>query len=205
MHDASSEQRAASSEMRAARSEKLGDPADHPAPLALGGSAPDAISLTSLDCIVEAFLPYRASGTDSEAKRRIVVGGRKEHRRVLSPTLGASRPGPVLIWVHERGHLILHTVYMTYRRGKWFPLCEPFGFGRRSTVNGQQPKPGPQAEVGEYDSPVSSPDGRGRAEPVRGKSGLHREECWVTPRRGNPTESATENRPPTLPSGSRQG
>jgi len=29
-----------------------------------------------------------------------------------------------------------------------------------------------------------------------GKSGLHRAGCWVTPRGGNPTESATENRPP---------
>ena len=33
---------------------------------------------------------------------------------------------------------------------------------------------------------------------VRGKSGLHRAGCWVTPRRRKPTESATENRPPTL-------
>jgi hypothetical protein len=32
--------------------------------------------------------------------------------------------------------------------------------------------------------------------PVRGTSGLHRARCWVTPSRGNPQESATENRPP---------
>ncbi len=30
----------------------------------------------------------------------------------------------------------------------------------------------------------------------RGKSELHGAGCWVTPRRGNPKESATENRPP---------
>ena len=29
-----------------------------------------------------------------------------------------------------------------------------------------------------------------------GKSGLHRAGCWVTPRGGNPTDSATERRPP---------
>jgi len=29
-----------------------------------------------------------------------------------------------------------------------------------------------------------------------GKSGLHRAGCWVTPRGGDPTESATETRPP---------
>lgn len=33
---------------------------------------------------------------------------------------------------------------------------------------------------------------------VRGKSGLHRAGRWVTPRRGNPTESATEKIPPAL-------
>src|SRR5437879_3335356 len=32
--------------------------------------------------------------------------------------------------------------------------------------------------------------------PVRGTSGLHRAGCWVTPSRGDPQESATENRPP---------
>jgi hypothetical protein len=32
--------------------------------------------------------------------------------------------------------------------------------------------------------------------PVRGTSGLHRARCWVTPSRGDPQESATENRPP---------
>lgn len=30
-----------------------------------------------------------------------------------------------------------------------------------------------------------------------GKSGLHRARCFVTRRRGNPTESGTENTPPT--------
>src|SRR4029453_16833932 len=30
----------------------------------------------------------------------------------------------------------------------------------------------------------------------RGKSGLHRAAWWVTPTRGNPRDSATENRPP---------
>ena len=35
-----------------------------------------------------------------------------------------------------------------------------------------------------------------RAAPVRGTSGLHRARCWVTPSRGDPQESATENRPP---------
>ena len=117
----------------------LGDPADHPAPLALGGSTPDAISLTSLDCIVQAFLPYRASGTDGEADRRIVVGPGEEHRRVLSPALRASRPRPILIWIHERGHLILHTVCMTYRREIWFPLWEELAANSsRSPVTGQR-------------------------------------------------------------------
>ena len=32
--------------------------------------------------------------------------------------------------------------------------------------------------------------------PRRGKSELHRAVCWVTPRRGNPTDSGTENIPP---------
>ncbi len=33
----------------------------------------------------------------------------------------------------------------------------------------------------------------------RGKSGHRRAGCWVTPRRGNPTESATERTPPKRP------
>ena len=33
----------------------------------------------------------------------------------------------------------------------------------------------------------------------RGKSGLHRARWWVTPTRGDPRESATENRPPDSP------
>ena len=32
----------------------------------------------------------------------------------------------------------------------------------------------------------------------RGKSELHRAGCWVTPRRGDPTESATETYRPAL-------
>src|SRR5258705_12628228 len=32
---------------------------------------------------------------------------------------------------------------------------------------------------------------------IRGKSELHRAGCWVIPRRREPTESATERRPPT--------
>src|SRR4051794_25129698 len=32
----------------------------------------------------------------------------------------------------------------------------------------------------------------------RGRSGLHRARWWVTPTRGDPRESATENRPPVL-------
>ena len=32
-----------------------------------------------------------------------------------------------------------------------------------------------------------------------GKSGLPRARCWVTPRRREATESATESRPPTSP------
>ena len=36
----------------------------------------------------------------------------------------------------------------------------------------------------------------GRPASDRGKSGLHRAGCWVTPRRGDPTESATESKPP---------
>ena len=43
---------------------------------------------------------------------------------------------------------------------------------------------------------VSRPGGRVRARPVRGTSGLHRAKCWVTPSRGDPQDSATENRPP---------
>jgi hypothetical protein len=35
----------------------------------------------------------------------------------------------------------------------------------------------------------------------RGKSGLHRAAWWVTPTRGNPRDSATENRPPAAPAG----
>tara|TARA_Y100000739_G_C20324914_1_gene336146 strand:+ start:476 stop:613 length:138 start_codon:yes stop_codon:yes gene_type:complete len=35
----------------------------------------------------------------------------------------------------------------------------------------------------------------------RGKSGLHRKECWITSSRGNPRESATENIPPNLGKG----
>src|SRR5262245_13225287 len=37
----------------------------------------------------------------------------------------------------------------------------------------------------------------------RGRSGLHRARWWVTPTRGDPRDSATENRPPLLPPGSR--
>ena len=35
-----------------------------------------------------------------------------------------------------------------------------------------------------------------RRRPGRGKSGLHRAGCWLTASRGDPQESATENRPP---------
>ena len=41
----------------------------------------------------------------------------------------------------------------------------------------------------------------GRPRPLsggRGKSGLHRAGCLVTPRRGNPTESGTEKTPPMI-------
>ncbi len=38
-------------------------------------------------------------------------------------------------------------------------------------------------------------------ETPRGRSGLRRARWWVTPTRGNPRESATENRPPALSSG----
>src|SRR3954453_11516730 len=41
---------------------------------------------------------------------------------------------------------------------------------------------------------------RGVGQPaLRGKSGLHRAGWWVTPTRGNPRDSATENRPPSGP------
>ena len=43
---------------------------------------------------------------------------------------------------------------------------------------------------------VSRPGGRVPTRSVRGTSGLHRAGCWVTPSRGDPQESATENRPP---------
>ena len=39
----------------------------------------------------------------------------------------------------------------------------------------------------------------------RGKSGLHRARWWATPTRGNPRESATENRPPRSPRRSVRG
>jgi len=44
---------------------------------------------------------------------------------------------------------------------------------------------------------ASRPDGRGGAT-CRGKSGLHRAGWSVTPTRGDPRESATENRPPAF-------
>ena len=34
---------------------------------------------------------------------------------------------------------------------------------------------------------------------ARGTSGLRREQWWVTPTRGDPQESATENKPPRCP------
>ena len=42
---------------------------------------------------------------------------------------------------------------------------------------------------------MSRPGGRGEAT-RRGRSGLHRARWWVTPTRGDPRDSATENRPP---------
>ena len=42
---------------------------------------------------------------------------------------------------------------------------------------------------------MSRPGGRGE-ETRRGRSGLHRARWWVTPTRGDPRDSATENRPP---------
>ena len=44
-------------------------------------------------------------------------------------------------------------------------------------------------------SRMSRPGGRGE-ETRRGRSGLHRARWWVTPTRGDPRDSATENRPP---------
>ncbi len=47
---------------------------------------------------------------------------------------------------------------------------------------------------------VSRPGGRGpdraRTGPGRGRSGLRRAGCWLTASRGDPQDSATENRPP---------
>ena len=156
---------------------ELGDPAGHPAPLALGGSAPDAISLTSLDCIVQAVLAHRASGTDGEADRRIVVGPGEEHCRVLSPALSASRPRPILIWIHERGHLILHTVCMTYRNGKGFPLSEPFGFAAH-----RQP---PTASRESIEVPIDSPSGS-QSTAEGPPPAADRSRCRVAPDIGDP-------------------
>ena len=45
---------------------------------------------------------------------------------------------------------------------------------------------------------TSRPGGRvGAFGHRRGKSGLHRAGWWVTPTRGDPRDSATENRPPS--------
>src|SRR3954462_2882952 len=43
---------------------------------------------------------------------------------------------------------------------------------------------------------MSRPGGRGE-ETRRGRSGLHRARWWVIPTRGDPRDSATENRPPS--------
>jgi hypothetical protein len=40
---------------------------------------------------------------------------------------------------------------------------------------------------------------------IRGKSGLHIAECQLTAGRGDPTESATENKPPMAREGSGKG
>src|SRR4051794_6332280 len=44
---------------------------------------------------------------------------------------------------------------------------------------------------------MSRPGGRG-GETRRGRSGLHRARWWATPTRGDPRDSATENRPPSV-------
>src|SRR3954464_6234867 len=49
---------------------------------------------------------------------------------------------------------------------------------------------------------MSRPGGRD-GETRRGRSGLHRARWWATPTRGDPRDSATENRPPLRPPGRR--
>lgn len=44
-----------------------------------------------------------------------------------------------------------------------------------------------------------------RAQAHRGKSGLHRAECQVTPGRREPTASATESKPPMARKGTGKG
>src|SRR6185437_11833115 len=51
------------------------------------------------------------------------------------------------------------------------------------------------------ESPVESAGQSRRSQERRGKSGLHRARCQVTPGRREPTESATESRPPMAPQG----
>jgi len=48
----------------------------------------------------------------------------------------------------------------------------------------------------EYTKQKGGGGDRERLRSVRGKSGLRRAGRWVTPRKGNLTESATENIPP---------
>src|SRR5262249_45723925 len=54
----------------------------------------------------------------------------------------------------------------------------------------------PERDNGDGGEPAGRPRAGRFGAPVRGTSGLRRTRCWVTPSRGGPQESATENRPP---------
>ena len=67
--------------------------------------------------------------------------------------------------------------------------------GRRVEAAG----PGAGPNLAQWSVTVSRPGGRGpgrKTAPGRGRSGLRRAGCWLTASRGDPQDSATENRPP---------
>lgn len=83
-------------ELRLESRDRLGAAPNHPAPLALGGATPDAVSLTGFHGEVEAFVAHRATTADAEGGIGVTVLAWKEHGGVEPAARRIERPRTLL-------------------------------------------------------------------------------------------------------------
>ena len=97
-------------------------------------------------------------------------------------------------------HEVGETVQRDGGSGTRLVTCECAAFDEERVLGVGERRFGSHGEQRTWDTGDGGESaGRPRTDPsgtVRGTSGLHRARCWVTPSRGDPQESATENRPP---------